>query len=67
MRPKLKIVYDSQRRRLLTERIVNLAETPLLNIAACVSEKEIRQIKQKAPALPAAAAENCPVVEEPIV
>lgn len=67
MRPKLRIVYDSQRRRLLTERIVNLADTPLLHIAACVSEKEIRQIAQQAPALPTAAVEPCPVVEEPIV
>ncbi|UCD80351.1 MAG: HD domain-containing protein [Desulfobacterales bacterium] len=44
MRPKLQIIYDSQRRRVLTERIVVLPENPLLNIVDSVSESEIQEL-----------------------
>lgn len=44
MRPKLKILYDSQKRRVLTERIIVLPENPLLNIVDSVSEQEIREL-----------------------
>jgi len=44
MRPKLQIIYDSQRRKVLTERIVVLPENPLLNIVDSVSESEIQEL-----------------------
>ena len=44
MRPKLQIIYDSQRRKVLTERIVILPENPLLNIVDSVSESEIQEL-----------------------
>jgi len=46
MRPKLKIVYDSQKRKVLTERIVALPDNPLLNIVDSVSESEIQELSQ---------------------
>ena len=44
MRPKLQIVFDSQRRKVLTERIVVLPENPLLNIVDSVPESEIQEL-----------------------
>ena len=44
MRPKIQIVYDSQRRKVLTERIVVLPENPLLNIVDSVPETEIQEL-----------------------
>ena len=44
MRPKLQILYDSQQRKVLTERIVVLPEDPLLNIVDSVSENEIEEL-----------------------
>ena len=44
MRPKLQIIFDSQRRKVLTERIVALPENPLLNIVDSVPESEIREL-----------------------
>jgi len=49
MRPKLKIVYDSQKRKVLTERIVALPDNPLLNIVDSVSESEIQELSQAQP------------------
>jgi HD-GYP domain-containing protein (c-di-GMP phosphodiesterase class II) len=46
MRPKLQIIYDSQRRKVLTERIVVLPENPLLNIVDSVSESEIHELSK---------------------
>lgn len=43
-RPKIQIVYDSQKRKVLTEKIVALPEDPLLHIVDSISEKEIRQM-----------------------
>ena len=41
MRPKLQIIYDSQKQRVLTDRIIDLSKNPLLNITDSVSEDEI--------------------------
>lgn len=49
MRPRLRIEYDSQGRRVLTERIVNLPENSLLYIVDSVSEDEIRQLESGHP------------------
>ena len=46
MRPKLQIVYDSQRRKVLTKRIVVLPENPLLNIVDSVPESEIQELSK---------------------
>jgi HD-GYP domain-containing protein (c-di-GMP phosphodiesterase class II) len=46
MRPKLQILYDSQRRKVLTERIVVLPDNPLLNIVDSVSESELQELSQ---------------------
>jgi HD-GYP domain-containing protein (c-di-GMP phosphodiesterase class II) len=44
MRPKLRIIYDSQKQRVLTDRIVSLPEDPLLHIVDSVNDEEIRQL-----------------------
>jgi HD-GYP domain-containing protein (c-di-GMP phosphodiesterase class II) len=44
MRPKLQIIYDSQKRPVLTERIVNLPDHPLLYIVDSVSEEELKKL-----------------------
>jgi len=46
MRPKLKIIYDSQKQRVLTDRIVALPEDPLLHIVDSVTDEEIRQLSK---------------------
>jgi hypothetical protein len=46
MRPKLQIVFDSQRRKVLTKRIVALPENPLLNIVDSVPESEIQELSK---------------------
>lgn len=46
MRPKLKIVYDAQKRSVLAERIVNLPENPLLFLVDSVSEKELQELSE---------------------
>ena len=43
LRPRLRIIYDSQKRKVLTERIVNLPENPLLYIVDSVSEEDLQQ------------------------
>jgi HD-GYP domain-containing protein (c-di-GMP phosphodiesterase class II) len=47
MRPKLQIIYDSQKRKVLTERIVNLPENPLLYIVNSVSEEEVKGLSKQ--------------------
>lgn len=49
MRPKLQIIYDSQKRQVLTERIIALPDNPLLNIVDSVSESEIQELSQAQP------------------
>ena len=49
MRPKLQIEYDSQGRKVLTERIVNLPENSLLYIVDSISEEEIAQLEHGLP------------------
>lgn len=44
LRPKIQILYDSQKRKVLTQKIVSLPEDPLLHIIDSVSENEIRQL-----------------------
>ena len=44
LRPKIQIVYDSQKRKVLTEKIVALPEDPLLHIIDSISENEIGQL-----------------------
>jgi HD-GYP domain-containing protein (c-di-GMP phosphodiesterase class II) len=46
MRPKLQIIYDSQKRKVLTQRIVALPDNPLLNIVDSVSEGELQELSQ---------------------
>ena len=45
MRPKLQIIYDSQKRRVLTERIINLPENPLLYIVDSVAEAALKEME----------------------
>jgi hypothetical protein len=49
MRPKLQILYDSQKRKVLTERIVALPDNPLLNIVDSVPESEIQEMSKAQP------------------
>ena len=49
MRPKLQIVFDSQKRKVLTPRIVALPENPLLNIVDSVSDSEIQELSHAQP------------------
>ena len=44
LRPKIQIVYDSQKRKVLTEKIVALPEDPLLHILDSISEKDVDQM-----------------------
>ena len=44
LRPKIQILYDSQKRKVLTQKIVSLPEDPLLHIIDSVSENEIRHL-----------------------
>ena len=44
LRPKIQILYDSQQRKVLTQKFVSLPEDPLLHIIDSVSENEIRHL-----------------------
>ena len=44
MRPKVRIIYDSQNQKVLINRIVALPDDPLLHIVDSVTDEEIRQI-----------------------
>jgi HD-GYP domain-containing protein (c-di-GMP phosphodiesterase class II) len=44
LRPKIQILYDSQKRKVLTEKIVALPEDPLLHIIDSVSENEMERL-----------------------
>ena len=46
MRPKVRIIYDSQKQKVLTERIVALPEDPLLHIVDSVTDEEIQQLSK---------------------
>lgn len=67
MRPKLQILFDSQRHKVTTEQVVTLAETPLLNIVRCVPEKEIKGLSLGLAAVRGTREANCNTVEEPIL
>ncbi|UCD32356.1 MAG: HD domain-containing protein, partial [Desulfobacterales bacterium] len=45
--PKVQIVFDSENRRLLTERIINLQENPQFTIVDSVSEEELNGLFEK--------------------
>lgn len=47
MRPKLRIVFDSQGRKVLTDRIIDLPENPLLYIVDAVADDELTIIDEK--------------------
>ncbi len=47
LRPKIKIEYDSQNQKVLTDRIVDLSENSLLHIIDSVSEEEFQAIPVK--------------------
>jgi HD-GYP domain-containing protein (c-di-GMP phosphodiesterase class II) len=49
MRPKLQIIFDSQKRKVLTERIIALPDNPLLNIVDSVSEGDIQELSRTQP------------------
>jgi HD-GYP domain-containing protein (c-di-GMP phosphodiesterase class II) len=44
MRPKIQIIYDSQKRKVLTEKIIALPDDPLLHIVDSINESQIRQL-----------------------
>ena len=44
LRPKIQIIYDSQKRKVLTEKIVALPEDPLLHIIDSITENEIGKL-----------------------
>ena len=67
MRPKLQILFDSQRRKVLAEQVVALTEAPLLNIVRCVPEKEIKELSLGLAAVRGPCGANCDTVEEPIL
>lgn len=46
LRPKVQVFFDSQERRILTERIIDLPDNPLLHIVASVEENEIQSISK---------------------
>ena len=49
MRPRLRIEFDSQGRKVLTERIVHLPDNPLLYIVDSISEDEIPRLGHDTP------------------
>ena len=67
MRPKLKVLMDSQRRKVLVERIIDLPEEPLLNVVRSVSEKEAHELLQGTAAVTAEPEPGCDAVKEPIM
>ena len=46
MRPKVRVIYDSQKQRVLTERLINLPENPLLYITDSISEEELLAVSE---------------------
>jgi HD-GYP domain-containing protein (c-di-GMP phosphodiesterase class II)/cell division septation protein DedD len=58
MRPKIQIVFDSQQRQVLTERIVNLPDDPLLYIVDSVSDEELQSLSEGPDSEPRARADR---------
>lgn len=67
MRPKLQILFDAQRHRTLTERVVALVEEPLLNVVRCVSEAEVSELRRGGSGGAAIPEDGCDRVREPIL
>ena len=67
MRPKLKVLMDSQRRKVLVERIIDLPAEPLLHIVRSVSEKETKELLQGIAVVHAEPEQGCDTMAEPIM
>ena len=67
MRPKLQIILDSQRRKAVGERLVDLTEAPLLNIVRSISEKEIRDLFHGVAIASEDPDVSCDAIKEPIM
>jgi HD-GYP domain-containing protein (c-di-GMP phosphodiesterase class II) len=67
MRPKLRIILDSQRRKALSEQFVDLPQAPLLNIVRSISEKKIRDLYKGVAASHEDSEISCDTVKEPIM
>jgi len=46
MRPRIQIVFDSQQKRVLTERIINLPDDPLLYIVDSVADEDLQSLSE---------------------
>jgi hypothetical protein len=60
-------MIDSQRRKVLVERILDLAGEPLLHIVRSVSEKEIEELLQGLAVVHDEPEPGCDTVAEPIM
>jgi HD-GYP domain-containing protein (c-di-GMP phosphodiesterase class II) len=67
MRPKLKILMDSQRRKVLIERIIDLPAESLLHIVRGVSEKETKDLLQGIAVEHAQPEQGCDTMAEPLM
>jgi hypothetical protein len=67
MRPKLQIILDSQRRKALSEQMVDLPAAPLLNIVRSISKKEIQDLFHGAAVAHEDSGVNSDTVKEPIM
>ncbi len=47
MRPRIQILFDSQQRQVLIERIVNLPDDPLLYLVDSVSDEDLQQLSER--------------------
>jgi len=67
MRPKLKILLDSQRRKVLVERIIDLPAESLLHIVRGVSEMETKDLLQGIAVVHAEPEPGCDTMVEPVM
>jgi HD-GYP domain-containing protein (c-di-GMP phosphodiesterase class II) len=67
MRPKLQIIFDSQRRQVLAERFIALTEAPLLNIVRGVPERDLRELRKGTALVREPDEATCDTVEEPVL
>jgi len=58
MRPRVQIVFDSQQRQVLTERIVNLPDDPLLYIVDSASDEDLQQLSEGSDSEPRVSADR---------
>jgi HD-GYP domain-containing protein (c-di-GMP phosphodiesterase class II) len=67
MRPTLKVLMDSQRRKVLVERLIDLPAESLLHIVRSVSEKEINELLQGLSVSRSEREPDCDTVMEPVM